>query len=68
VLAVIASFTDRATEALYHGTPTGPARRIPAQIRAAALRKLDILNATHELTDLWAPSGPAEVRIVDYHS
>lgn len=97
---MIASFADRATEALYHGTTTGPAKRIPAQIRTAALRKLDMLNAAHELTDLrappgnrlealhgdlrglhsirinvqwrivfrWTPSGPAEVRIVDYHS
>lgn len=54
---MIVSFADRATEALYHGTTTGPAKRIPAQIRAVVLRKLDMLNAAHELTDLRVPPG-----------
>ena len=97
---VIVSLADRATEALYHGEPTSPARRIPAGIRSAAMRKLDMLEAAHALTDLrsppgnrlealrgdlaglhsirindqwrivfrWTTAGPAEVRILDYHS
>lgn len=58
---MIVSCADLATEALYHGTTTGPAKRIPAQIpaqiRAVVLRKLDMLNAAHELTDLRVPPG-----------
>lgn len=100
ILVVIVSFADRATEALYHGARSGPASRVPPDVRATALRKLDMLNAAHLLTDLrvppgnrlealhgdlrglhsirvnaqwrvifrWTPAGPAEVRIVDYHS
>ena len=97
---MIVSFADRATEALYHGERSGPVRRIPADLRSAALRKLDMLNAAHILPDLrtppgnrlellqgdlaglhsirvneqwrivfrWTASGPAEVRLTDYHS
>jgi proteic killer suppression protein len=54
---VIVSFADRATEALYHGESTAPARRIPVGIRAAAIRKLDMLNAAHVLFDLRSPPG-----------
>lgn len=54
---MIASFADRATAALYLGERGGQASRIPASIRAAALRKLDMLNAAHVLADLRAPPG-----------
>jgi proteic killer suppression protein len=53
---LIASFGDRATEALFHGR-TSLARRIPANIRAAALRKVDMVNAARELRDLRIPPG-----------
>jgi proteic killer suppression protein len=53
---LIASFGDRATEALFHGR-ISRARRIPANIRAAALRKLDMVNAARELRDLRVPPG-----------
>ncbi|QSB13926.1 type II toxin-antitoxin system RelE/ParE family toxin [Natronosporangium hydrolyticum] len=53
---MIASFGDAATEALFHGR-TSRARRIPANIRAAALRKLDMVNAARELRDLRVPPG-----------
>lgn len=32
-------------------------RRIPSDIRSVAVRKLDLLNATHELQDLRVPPG-----------
>lgn len=53
---MIASFGDRATEALFHGS-NSRARRIPADIRNTAIRKLDMLNAARELGDLRAPPG-----------
>ena len=52
---MIASFGDRATAALFHGERTP--RRIPAEIRSVALRKLDALNAACSLQDLRAPPG-----------
>lgn len=53
---MIASFGDRATEALFHGV-VRPARRIPADVRNTAVRKLDMLNAARELRDLRVPPG-----------
>lgn len=52
---MIASFGDKATEALFHGER--PPRRIPADIRATALRRLDALNAARTLQDLRSPPG-----------
>ncbi|MEZ5537997.1 MAG: type II toxin-antitoxin system RelE/ParE family toxin [Thiolinea sp.] len=54
---MIESFADRATSDFYHGTNSARARRIPAQIREAALYKLDILNAAQSLDDLRSPPG-----------
>jgi proteic killer suppression protein len=54
---VIASFGDRSTEALFHGRSGRAARHIPADIRGAAVRKLDVLNAADDLRDLRAPPG-----------
>jgi toxin HigB-1 len=54
---VIVSFGDRATEALYHGGRSGQLRRIPGEIRAAALRKLDMLESAAQLDDLKRPPG-----------
>jgi proteic killer suppression protein len=54
---VIVSFADRATEALYHGETTSRVRRVPPDLRAPALRKLDMLNAAHVLLDLRSPPG-----------
>jgi toxin HigB-1 len=54
---VIASFADKATEALFHGGGGRAIRRIPPDIRAVAVRKLDLLNAAHELQDLRVPPG-----------
>ena len=52
---MIASFGDRSTEALFHGRSPAAIRRIPPEIRGAAVRKLDMLNAVRELRDLRVP-------------
>jgi toxin HigB-1 len=54
---VIASFSDAATEALYHGGRASRFRSIPPQIRDAALRKLDVLDAAVQLDELKRPPG-----------
>jgi toxin HigB-1 len=54
---VIASFGDKATEALFHGVGGREVRRIPREIHRGALRKLDQLNAAAELRDLRSPPG-----------
>lgn len=54
---MIASFGDDATEALFHGTDGRRTRRIPADVRAVAVRKLDMVNAAAQLMDLRSPPG-----------
>lgn len=54
---MILSFGDSATEALYHGRKSKGVHKFPADIRATALRKLDLLNAAHDLRDLRFPPG-----------
>lgn len=54
---MIASFSDAATEALFHGESGKGIRRLPSDIRTVAARKLDALNAAMELRDLRAPPG-----------
>jgi proteic killer suppression protein len=53
----IKSFADAATADLYHGRNTTRVRRFPQNIIPAALRKLDVLNAAHNLDDLRSPPG-----------
>jgi len=54
---VIVGFGDRATEALYHGEGGRAVRKIPPDVRRAALRKLDMLDAARRLEDLRSPPG-----------
>ena len=54
---MIASFKDRITEDLYHGRSTRRVQRIPPDVRDAALRKLDMIEAAIKLTDLRTPPG-----------
>ena len=54
---VIVSFADPATEDLFHGHRTARVFRLPPDVRRAAERKLDILNAAQELTDPRIPPG-----------
>jgi len=51
---VIISFADADTELLWD---TGKSRRIPANIRNSALKKLFILRRAVQLSDLTAPPG-----------
>ncbi|MCA1844743.1 MAG: type II toxin-antitoxin system RelE/ParE family toxin [Actinobacteria bacterium] len=54
---MIASFSDKATKALFHGEGGKKVRDLPPEIHGTALRKLDMLNAAMELRDLRAPPG-----------
>lgn len=54
---MIASFKDKATEALFHGESGKSIRGLPSTIRKVGVRKLDMLNASHELGDLRVPPG-----------
>lgn len=54
---MIASFGDQRTGDLYHGKQTSRVRRFPQDSRRQALRKLDMLNAAHQLEDLRTPPG-----------
>ena len=53
---MIRSFGDRTTENLFHGQNTRRAR-VGTPIRAAAVRKLDMLNAAVALEVLRSPPG-----------
>ena len=54
---MIVSFGDKATEALFHGEIGRKVRSLPPEIHRTALRKLDMMNAASELSDLRAPPG-----------
>jgi proteic killer suppression protein len=54
---LIASFADRATEALFHGVRGKAVKRIPPQLGSVAFRKLDMLNSARALQDLQSPPG-----------
>jgi len=54
---VIVSFGDQTTADLYHGRRSARARRVPADVSPAAVRKLDLVNAAHQLRDLRSPPG-----------
>jgi len=51
---VIRSFADADTELLWD---TGKSRRIPANLRASALKKIAQLDSAERLEDLWSPTG-----------
>ena len=52
---MIVSFGDGATADLFHHRNTSRVRRFPPDIITAALNKLDVLNAAHNLQDLRQP-------------
>ncbi|MEX2373816.1 MAG: type II toxin-antitoxin system RelE/ParE family toxin [Dehalococcoidia bacterium] len=54
---MIGTFGDSGTEALYDGHMTARVRRFPPDVRNAAVRKLDMIAAAHELGDLASPPG-----------
>jgi proteic killer suppression protein len=51
---LIRSFKDADTELLWR---TGKSRRIPANLKRVAMRKLEMLDAAEKLTDLLVPPG-----------
>lgn len=54
---MIASFGDKATEAVYHGGPRREFKQFPPDILKTAIRKLDMVNAAARLSDLKVPPG-----------
>ena len=54
---MIKSWADKATEHLYHGTDSKPARAFDRAIWSVIARKLDLVNAAHSIQDLRAPPG-----------
>lgn len=54
---MIVSFSDRATEDVYHNRPTSRARRFPSSIIGTAVIKMDMLNGAAALLDLLSPPG-----------
>ena len=54
---MIVSFGDKATEAVFHGTPIRLLKRFPVDVLKKASQKLDYLNGASDLTDLEAPPG-----------
>ena len=54
---MIVDFADEASEDIFHGENTKAARRLPVSIWKTAGRKLDMINAAHELRDLVVPPG-----------
>ena len=51
---MIRSFADADTELLWD---TGKSRRIPANLRSSALKKIAQLDSAESLQDLWFPPG-----------
>lgn len=54
---MIVSFADQTTEDIYHGKDTKAARRIPKSVWPVAQRKMDMINAAHDVSDLRTPPG-----------
>lgn len=54
---MIIDFKDTATADIYHGFATKRALKVPQIIWPAARRKLDMLEAAHDVRDLQAPPG-----------
>jgi toxin HigB-1 len=52
---MIISFGNQATEDIYNGIRSKAARTIPSVVWNVAVRKLDMINAAHELKDLRVP-------------
>lgn len=55
---MIGSFGNQGTEDIFHGSDTRAARQtLPKELWPLARRKLDMINAAHEVTDLRVPPG-----------
>jgi proteic killer suppression protein len=69
---MILNFGDQTTEDVFNGEDSKAARRVPKAFWSIARRKLDMLNAAHELLDLRVPPGNRlerlKGRLAAYHS
>lgn len=54
---MIIDFADKTTEDIFHGLDSKHARKIPRIIWQVIIRKLDMLNAAHNIKDLRIPSA-----------
>jgi len=54
---MIRSFGNDATSDLFHGVSSRQTRRIAADIKRTAIRKLDLVNAASSVEDLRSPPG-----------
>ena len=54
---MILTFLDRTTEDVYNGVDSKAARSIPRSVWKVATRKLDMINAAHDIQDLRVPPG-----------
>jgi len=69
---VIIDIADQTTEDIFNGLDTKQARRIPNIVWSVAVRKLDMINAAHELKDLRVPPAnrlePLKGKLSGYNS
>ena len=69
---MIVDFADRTSEDIFHGLETKHARKIPSTLWKVAARKLDMVNAAHDLKDLRVPPAnrleALKGRWAGYHS
>jgi proteic killer suppression protein len=54
---MILNFRDRTSSDIFHGEDSKAARKISKSVWSTACRKLDMINAAHELRDLQLPPG-----------
>ena len=54
---MIVNYADSTTQDIYDGTNSKAARKIPQQLWPVVARKLDALNAAHEVVDVSSPPG-----------
>lgn len=54
---MIVNFKDKATEDIFNGVHSKESRKVPQNIHAIAVRKLDMINAAIKIEDLRIPPG-----------
>ncbi len=54
---MIVNFKDRVTDDVFNGVQSKNSRKIPQNIHAIAIRKLDMINAAIKVEDLRTPPG-----------
>jgi proteic killer suppression protein len=69
---MIIDFGDQTTHDIYHGLDTKLARKVSNSLWGIAVRKLDMINAAHELNDLRVPPAnrlkPLKGKLVGQYS